>query len=120
MTYRCDSGVCEATFEHPGPEEDCESIDGKCAHLMRAGWRPCWVRVEFESSRLAGKPFRPLFSRGGWLCPACVKRYGADLEPPKRKCPHKPPCCRSAGAHEAQKASCEVQGRGHSCPCWPS
>jgi hypothetical protein len=78
MTYRCESGVCESTFEHPGPEDDCESIDGKCAHLMRAGWRPCWVRVELE-------PRRVLFARGGFLCPECVRRYGTDLEPAKAK-----------------------------------
>ena len=76
MTYRCESSVCEATFEHPGSEDDCETIDGHCAHLMRAGWRPCWVRVELERTKVEGRPFRPLFSRGGWLCPACVERYG--------------------------------------------
>ena len=74
MIFRCESGVCEVVFEHPGDEGDCESIDGKCAHLMLAGWRAVWVRVELA-------PKRVLFARGGWLCPACVKRYGADLEP---------------------------------------
>ena len=78
MTFRCESGVCGATFEHPGDEGDCESIDGKCAHLMLAGWRAVWVRVEAASKRV-------LFARGGFLCPACVRRYGADLKTPKAK-----------------------------------
>ena len=66
--FRCESGTCEATFEHPGDEDDCESIDGQCALLVRAGWRQVWVRVELE-------PKRVLFARGGWLCPECVRRY---------------------------------------------
>lgn len=67
-----------------------ETIDGHCAHLMRAGWRPVWVRVE-------AAPKRVLFARGGWLCPACVRRYGADLEPAKAKMRSRGPRCSECG-----------------------
>ena len=66
--YRCES--CRATFEHPESEGDCDSVDGKCAHLMTAGWRPVWVKVSTEAP--AGEQNRHIFSRGGWVCPQCV------------------------------------------------
>jgi len=67
VTFRCE-GLCETMFEHPGDESDCESIHGKCALLVRAGWRSVWVRVE-------AAPKHVLFARGVWLCPECVRRY---------------------------------------------
>ena len=70
--YRCDG--CPATFEHPDVEE-CASVEGGCEHLMRAGWRQAYLRIFFgKSERL--KPWGThILSRGGWICPDCVKRY---------------------------------------------
>ena len=76
--FCCESVVCEATFEHPDVHE-CEHIEGAvavgCALLVRAGWRSVWLRVALEHSSGFMSKNQHIFSRGGWICPACVTRY---------------------------------------------
>ena len=71
MSYPCESAGCDAVFEHPGSEDHCNSIGGKCEHLIRAGWLAVWVAIESEGLRV--------FSRGGWLCPDCCALHGIRL-----------------------------------------
>jgi hypothetical protein len=82
--YRC-SADCSSTFKHTSNEDDCESIQGQCEHLVKAGWRLVWVRIMKETERTPrlASSFRPrtrrlLLARGGWLCPGCVERYGYE------------------------------------------
>ena len=75
-TFRCEA--CPATFDHPGVEDDCETVGGYCAHLVRAGWRAVWVRLLASEE---GRPDRHVFSRGGWVCPECVTAY---VDPPRQ------------------------------------
>jgi len=72
--FRCDA--CDAAFDHP-TDDDCPTIQGFCAHLMRAGWRNVDVRVYRDESPLRSRGSREkiLLSRGGWLCASCVDRY---------------------------------------------
>jgi hypothetical protein len=78
MSFRCD--LCSAVYDHPRTIDDCPSVEGRCGHLMGAGWRPVWVRIELdnEASRKAlasrRKP-RSIALRGGWICPQCHGRY---------------------------------------------
>jgi hypothetical protein len=67
--FRCASADCASGYEHPVGECD-SSVDGHCAHLMGAGWRPVWLRVMGGPEKQ-----RHLFSQGGWLCPTCAARY---------------------------------------------
>ena len=66
-------------FDHPSVEE-CESVGGKCEHLMRARWRPVWVKVSTQAPE--GDQNRHLFSRGDWICPSCVTEYAAPRSEP--------------------------------------
>jgi hypothetical protein len=75
-TFRCES--CQTTFEHPDTAGECESVGSHCALLVRAGWKPVWVRVITSEE---GQPDRHVFSRGGWFCPECVTKY---VDPPKQ------------------------------------
>lgn len=74
MPCRCEAD-CETIFDHPANAEDCASVDGHCAHLMNAGWRPVWVKVSMYAP--TGEQNIHIFSRGGWLCPVCVARFPA-------------------------------------------
>lgn len=69
--YRCESGLCEATFDHP--DEECSSVEEGCALLVGAGWKPVWVKVALTDQ--PGKRDRYIFGQGGWICPACVARF---------------------------------------------
>jgi hypothetical protein len=80
-TYRCEY-PCGSTFEHPESEE-CSMVDGGCELLMNAGWRPVWVKVSLESA--SGEQNRHIFSRGGWICPACVQRFAAQTKRHRRR-----------------------------------
>jgi hypothetical protein len=74
-TYACVASAspgCEERFHHPDVQE-CNSVDGKCAHLMEAGWRPVWARVFLHGEESIGKH---LLSRGAWICPACFEKLG--------------------------------------------
>lgn len=72
MSYTYCCACCEsATFEHPDVEE-CESVDGKCEHLVRAGWRPVWLRGYLDGR--GDRPDKQVFARGGWICHECVRR----------------------------------------------
>lgn len=64
MIFHCER--CEAVFDHPDVEE-CEHVEGGCALLMGAGWKPVWVKVY-----LAVPSRDHVFSRGGWLCLVCA------------------------------------------------
>lgn len=61
--YCCEHSGCTKTFDHPEDEDNCEAIDGYCAHLMGAGWRPVWVRHDGNM-------------KGGWVCPEHVTALG--------------------------------------------
>jgi len=70
MIFRCES--CEsATFEHPDTTE-CDSVEGACALLVRAGWKSVWVTLELWQPGSSGKH---ILSRGGWICHECVRRF---------------------------------------------
>lgn len=71
MSFACAITWCAVTFEHPGSESDCSSIDGKCEHLIRAGWIPVWVVIEYDGLRVTAS--------GGWLCPDCSAQHGVRL-----------------------------------------
>lgn len=75
--FRCKS--CEAAFDHPITtlDDECQTVGGKCAHLMSAGWRSVWVKVYLEAP--IGDQDRHLFSQG-WICPACVEKYAAPIK----------------------------------------
>lgn len=73
MIFRCDGG-CEAMFDCEGDEEHDHTEGGGCSLLVRAGWKPVWVRVLMELHGLRGDD-EHLLSRGGWVCPACIKRF---------------------------------------------
>ena len=79
VAYHCVH--CDATFDHPDTE-DCESRDGHCARLIVAGWKPVWIRVLFDFN---GQRERHVFSRGGWMCPACAKRFKLSAKPRRRR-----------------------------------
>lgn len=73
----CDStDDCSRQFKHPDGD-DCNTIDGRCELLVKAGWRPVTVKVLTEER----KKDIHILSRGGWICPACAKRYA----PQKKK-----------------------------------
>lgn len=70
--YRCEAADCRRTFKHAGEENDCPTVEGRCAHLMNAGWRPVYVGV----TAFAGGKHRKLFVRGGWLCATHATEQG--------------------------------------------
>jgi len=75
--YRCEH--CEAVLEHPEGVE-CGTVDGHCARLTAAGWRPVWLRVSLETP--TGEQQRHIFSRGGWICSQCAESFN---KVPKRR-----------------------------------
>ena len=77
--YRC--VYCEAAFEHPNVKE-CESIDGRCALLICAGWKPVWVRVALDCN---GEVERHIFSKGGWICSNCVAQFAPSRPAHRRR-----------------------------------
>ena len=77
--YHCEN--CEAIFDHPNTEE-CESVEGHCILLVTAGWKPAWVKVSLEAP--VGEQNQHIFSRGGWICPACVKQYAVPAKTRRR------------------------------------
>jgi hypothetical protein len=70
---------CDATIEHPDGEDGCETVNGYCAVLIRAGWQSVWARIILIAPD--DQPDRHVFSKGCWICPACVERY---VGPPAR------------------------------------
>lgn len=72
--YRCES-QCGAEFVHPNEPDGCDSVDGSCAHLMNAGWRPVYVRIFPDKCGMKWNEKTLLLARGGWLCGDCVKKY---------------------------------------------
>jgi hypothetical protein len=79
-TYHCIH--CEATFEHPDVEE-CETVDGHCAHLVRAGWKPVRVRVSLAAPM--GEQDRHIFTTGGWICPKSAALFVTPRPAYKRR-----------------------------------
>ena len=70
MKFKCEA--CEnSELKHPC-SQDCKLVDGHCAILMNAGWRPVTVKVAPEER--SGR-WVPIFVRGGWICSTCVGRY---------------------------------------------
>lgn len=67
--FSCEGGSCDAVFFHDGALDDCETTDGVCEHLVKAGWLPVWLRV-YSTQR------SHLMTRGGFLCPSCSKKCG--------------------------------------------
>ena len=75
-TYHCaaagkrSDGHCGSVFKHPKVDE-CPTVEGRCGHLMGAGWRPVVVRIEPTEIPKRGRP-RPLQVYGAWIRPSCV------------------------------------------------
>lgn len=118
--YTCAKTPCPNTFEHPGDEEDCETIGGFCAHLVQAGWAPVYVRTTS-----GGK-------KGAWVCSEHSKGVSERCEhcdaPPRELCdqdvfPHERHAhCTEACAWKQREASEKLlnspkprrgPGRGH-------
>jgi len=73
LMYQCAHTGCTRTFAHPEDEDNCEALRGYCAHLMRAGWRPVWVKTE------TGK-------KGGWVCREHAKEVERMVRRNRRGC----------------------------------
>ncbi len=80
---------CGAGFKHPEVigedgklEEECQTVEGRCEHLMNAGWRPVWVRVVADTGNV--RRDRHLFSKGGWICAACDQQFAPTRIRPRR------------------------------------
>lgn len=81
MTFCCEH--CTATFS-----EKCDDDGGNCGehheHLAAAGWKPVWIKVSLQSP--PAKRAEHVFSKGGFLCPACVTKFSVRRNrKPKRR-----------------------------------